>query len=245
MVIGVTDAFSKKSQFYLTWLHKVAHSADVVTLSHEAMNFKDLKKCDGLILTGGGDIHPKYYGREDYLKLVNDVNEKRDEFEFKIVKEAIKRDMPVLGICRGMQVFNVALGGSMIPDIQSEGYENHAKTKEGKDRRHKVGINKGTSLHWMVESTAGDVNTAHHQAVDMIAEGLKVTASSPDGIVEGLEWEKSDAKPFLQLVQWHPERMNDYINPCSKHLLEHFVLAVVARAPKRKLLTTKLIDKEK
>lgn len=229
MVIGVTDAFSKKKQFYLTWLRKVAHSADVITLSHNAKNFKDLRKCDGLILTGGGDIHPKYYGREDYLKLVNDVNEKRDEFEFKIVREALKQEMPVLGICRGMQVFNVALGGSMIPDVQTEGYKDHAKTKEGKDRRHKVGINKGTALHWIVESSTSEVNTAHHQAVDVIADGLKVTATSLDGVVEGLEWE-SDAKPFLQLVQWHPERMNDYTNPCSKNLLEHFVLAAVARA---------------
>ena len=230
MTIGVTDAFSKKYDLYLTWLRKVAHGAKVIKLSYEAKNFKDLKKCDGLILTGGGDIHAKYYGREDYLNLVNDVNVKRDEFEFKIVKEAVKQEMPILGICRGMQVFNVALGGSMIPDVQTEGYKDHGKTKEGKDRRHKVGIKKGTALHWIVESATSEVNTAHHQAVDVIADGLKVTATSPDGVVEGLEWEKSEAKPFLQLVQWHPERMTDYSNPCSKNLLEHFVLAAVARA---------------
>ncbi len=230
MVIGITDAFSKKSQFYLSWLRKVAHSAEVVTLSYEKKNAKELKKCDGLILTGGGDIHPKYYGREDYLKLVNDINEKRDEFEFKIVRDVLKEQIPVLGICRGMQVFNVALGGSMIPDVKSEGFKDHAKTKDGKDRRHKVGIKKGTTLHWMVETTSSDVNTAHHQAVDRIGDGLKVTATSPDGIVEGLEWKKSESLPFLQLVQWHPERMNDYTNPCSKILLEHFVLAAVARA---------------
>ncbi|MEO8168273.1 MAG: gamma-glutamyl-gamma-aminobutyrate hydrolase family protein [bacterium] len=230
MVIGITDAFSKKSQFYLSWLRKVAHSAEVVTLSYEKKNAKELKKCDGLILTGGGDIHPKYYGREDYLKLVNDINEKRDEFEFKIVRDAVKEQIPVLGICRGMQVFNVALGGSMIPDVRSEGFKDHAKTKDGKDRRHKVGIKKGTTLHWMVETTSSEVNTAHHQAVDRFGDGLKVTATSADGIVEGLEWEKSESMPFLQLVQWHPERMSDYKNPCSKILLEHFVLAAVARA---------------
>ncbi|MEK7249628.1 MAG: gamma-glutamyl-gamma-aminobutyrate hydrolase family protein [Bacteroidota bacterium] len=232
MVIGITDTLNKKIDFYISWLRKVARDADIIKLSHEAKNAKDLKKCDGIILSGGGDIHPKFYGREDYMKLLNkeDVNEKRDEFEFKIVKDALKKGMPILGICRGMQVFNVALGGSMVPDLESEGHKNHAKTKEGKDRRHKVKIEKGTTLHWIVEATKGDVNTAHHQAVDVIADGLKVAAKSPDGIVEALEWEKSEGKEFLQLVQWHPERMEDFGNPCSRNLLEHFVLAAVSGA---------------
>lgn len=232
MVIGITDTLNKKYDFYVSWLKKVAKQAEVIKLSHKLRNAKDLKKCDGLILTGGGDIHPKFYGREDSMQLLDkdDVNEKRDTFEFKVVKDALKKEMPILGICRGMQVFNVASGGSMIPDVEREGYKSHAKTKEGKDRRHKVEIEKGTTFHWIVESTKGEVNTAHHQAVDVIADGLKVTAKSPDGIVEALEWEKSESKPFLQLVQWHPERMEDFSNPCSKNLLEHFVLSVVSKS---------------
>ncbi len=232
MNIGLTDTLNKKFDFYVSWLRKVAKDAEIITLSPEAKNARDLKKCDGLILTGGHDIHPKFYGREDDMKLLkkDDVNEKRDEFEFRIIQDALKANMPILGICRGMQVFNVAMGGSIIPDVQSAGYSEHAKRKDGKDRRHKITIEKGTTLHWILETTKAEVNSAHHQAVDAIGGGLKVTATSPDGIVEGLEWAESESKPFLQLVQWHPERMADFQNPCSKNLLEHFVLAVVSTA---------------
>lgn len=231
MIIGITDTLTRKYEYYVEWLKKVARHVEVVKLSHKADNARDLKKCDGLILTGGGDIHPKFYGREDALALLDkkEINVARDEFEFKIVKDALKKGMPILGICRGMQTFNVALGGSMIPDVESEGYKNHGKTKSGNDRRHEVKIERGTTLHWIVEATRGEVNTAHHQAVDRIAEGLRITARSPDGIVEALEWQDASSKPFLQLVQWHPERMSDFENPCSKNLLEHFVLAVVSR----------------
>jgi putative glutamine amidotransferase len=231
MIIGITDTLTKKYEYYVEWLKKVARHVEVVKLSHKADNARDLKKCDGLILTGGGDIHPKFYGREDALALLDkkEINVARDEFEFKIVKDALKKGIPILGICRGMQTFNVALGGSMIPDVESEGYKNHGKTKSGNDRRHEVKIERGTTLHWIVEATRGEVSTAHHQAVDRIAEGLRITARSPDGIVEALEWQDASSKPFLQLVQWHPERMSDFENPCSKNLLEHFVLAVVSR----------------
>jgi putative glutamine amidotransferase len=230
MLIGITDTYNTKFDLYVSWLHKVAKGADIVKLSHRTKNVKEVKQCEGVVLTGGHDIHPRYYGREDYLALAVDVDEKRDEFELQVVQDALKKKIPLLGICRGMQLFNVALGGSLIPDIARAGHKNHGKTKEGKDRRHKIVIAQGTTLHWIVESAKGEVNSSHHQAVDAIAGGLRVAATSPDGIVEALEWTESAAKPFLQLVQWHPERMEDFSNPCSKNLLEHFVLAVVSKA---------------
>jgi putative glutamine amidotransferase len=232
MIIGITDTLNKKFDAYVSWLRKVARDVEFIRLSPEEKNAREVKKCEGLILTGGHDVHPRFYGREDFLELLNkdDINEQRDEFEFKIIQEALKANLPILGICRGMQVFNVAMGGSMIPDLKSEGYSDHTKTKDGKDRRHKIQIEKGTTLHWIVETTKAEVNTAHHQAVDAIGGGLRVTATAPDGIVEGLEWAESASKPFLQLVQWHPERMADFQNPCSKNLLEHFILAVVSTA---------------
>jgi len=229
MKIGITDTGNKKFDFYCTWLHRVAKEAEIVKLRYDAKNGKDVKQCDGIILAGGGDIHPKFYGREDQIDHAREVDVKRDQFEIKVVKDAVKAGIPILGICRGMQVFNVAMGGSMIVDVEAEGYKNHAK-KDGKDRRHNIEIERNTTLHWIVESTKGEVNTAHHQAVDVIGEGLRVSAKSPDGIVEGLEWENDDSKPFMQLVQWHPERMEDFNNACSRNLLEHFVLAVASRA---------------
>jgi putative glutamine amidotransferase len=232
MVIAITDTHSKKFDFYVEWLHRVAQEAEIMKFSYKEDNAKELKKCGGLILSGGGDVHPKLYGRDDYLKILDkkEINIERDEFEFKLVREALKKEMPVLGICRGLQVFNVAMGGSLIPDVESEGHKNHSAMKDGRDRRHEIKIEKGTTLHWIVESAKGEVNSAHHQAVDRPGDGLRVTAKSPDGIVEGLEWEESQTRPFLQLVQWHPERMSDFNNPGSKNLLEHFILAVVSRA---------------
>lgn len=230
MVIGIADTYNKKFDAYVTWLHKVARGAEILKLSYLEKNAAALKRCDGIVLTGGSDIHPRFYGRDDLLPLTQEVDIKRDEFEFKLVKEALKQRIPILGICRGMQVCNVALGGSMIADLETAGYKKHGKAEGGKDRRHKLAVEKGTTLHWIVESAKGEVNSAHHQAVDTIAKGLKVTAKSPDGVVEGLEWADGAEHPFLQLVQWHPERMEDFNNACSKNLLEHFVLAVVSNA---------------
>jgi putative glutamine amidotransferase len=232
MVIAITDTHSKKFDFYVEWVGRVAQEAEIKRLSYKEDNAKELKKCDGLILSGGGDVHPKFYGREDFLKILDkkEINMERDEFEFKLVREALKKGIPVLGICRGLQVFNVAMGGSLLPDLDSEGHKNHSVTKDGRDRRHELKVEKGTTLHWIVESAKCEVNSAHHQAIDRVGDGLRVTAKSPDGVVEGLEWEESQTRPFLQLVQWHPERMTDFTNPGSKNLLEHFVLAVVSRA---------------
>lgn len=232
MIIGITDTLNTKFELYVSWLRTVAREAEVVKLSYEEKNMRELKRCDGLILSGGHDIYPRFYGREDYLPLLRneDIDEKRDEFEIKLIQEAVQAELPMLGICRGMQIFNVAMGGSMIPDLVREGYENHTKGKEGKDRRHAITIERGTTLHWIVETTKATVNSAHHQAVERIGSGLRVTALAPDGVVEGLEWEQSASNPFLQLVQWHPERMADFDNPCSKNLLEHFILAIVSSA---------------
>jgi putative glutamine amidotransferase len=231
MIIGITDTLNSKFDSYVAWVRKVARDAEIIKLSLLLKNRQEIRRCDGLILSGGSDIHPKFYGREDLMEQLDkdDVNDKRDDFEFKVLKDALKQAIPILGICRGMQLFNVAHGGSMIVDVRSAGYANHAKTKEKKDRRHKVEIVPSTMLHWIVETTKGEINSAHHQAVDVIASGLRVTAKAPDGIVEGLEWEESENKPFMQLVQWHPERMEDFSNPCSKNLLEHFILATVSR----------------
>jgi putative glutamine amidotransferase len=128
-----------------------------------------------------------------------------------------------------MQVFNVALGGTMIPDVESAGYLSHSKEKgQMSDARHGIRVQQGTGLLSIVRSTQGEVNTNHHQAVERPGQGLRDTAYSPDGLIEGLEWQDPDDKPFLQLVQWHPERMADFENPLSGGLLRRFVSEVLA-----------------
>ncbi len=181
-------------------------------------------RCDALLLTGGGDIHPKHYGREDAIGVMEGINEERDTFEFDVMARAMERGIPILGICRGMQVLNVFRGGAMIPDVQSAGFADHGKGKGTEDRIHEVHIEEGSILAGIVPGRRGMINTNHHQAVDNIGTGLNVTARSTDGIVEALEGEQYPS--FLLLVQWHPERMKDFENPLSQGILMKFINAV-------------------
>ncbi|HCV43274.1 MAG TPA: peptidase C26 [Bacteroidetes bacterium] len=229
MVLGVTDTLKPNLQFYINWIRKAIADVDIVTLSSVQQNLSDLDGCDGLVLTGGSDVHPRFYGCADAIALLQGVNEVRDEFEFALISRALEVKLPILGICRGMQVFNVALGGSLILDVELAGYLNHRKDRNtGVDQRHALKVTVGTQLHSIASAAEGEVNTNHHQAVDRIAQDLRPTAWSPDGLVEGMEWKSAGERPFLQLVQWHPERMDDFENPLSKELIERFAKEVRA-----------------
>lgn len=229
MVLGTTDTLKPNLQYYHDWIRKGIDEVEIVTLSAVQQNLGDLDRCDGLVLTGGADVHPKFYGREDATASLQGVNVVRDEFEFALITRALDARLPILGICRGMQVFNVALGGSLILDVEQVGYLNHRKDRDtGIDRRHAVKVSKGTQLHSIAGALEGEVNTNHHQAVDRIAEALRPTAWSPDGLVEAMEWKITGEKPFLQLVQWHPERMDDFENPLSRGLIGRFAKEVRA-----------------
>lgn len=233
MVLGITDTGKTTFEHYETWVRTLAPAARIIKLSHADHNADELLRCDGLMLTGGGDIHPRFYGRTDGHDVVKDVNTTRDEFEFHLVEAALRMKLPILGICRGMQVFNVAMGGSMMLDVQQAGFGNHSKKKEEPERVHAIEVVQGTMLHEIVGENKGEVNTNHHQAVDRLGEGLRAAALSADGLVEALEWEDSDRRPFLLLVQWHPERMYDVENPCSKGVLTTYMHALNGSARHR------------
>jgi putative glutamine amidotransferase len=233
MVLGITDNLRPSFENYVRWIQRVAPDAELVKLSKVLGNADAVRQCDGLVLTGGGDVHPKYYDREDALSLVEDVDTWRDEFEFTVIRHALNRAIPVLGVCRGMQVFNIAMGGTMIPDVQRAGYHNHSKSPTG-DRMHPVAVERGTLLHTIVGAERGEVNTSHHQAVDRLGKGLRISARSDDGLVEGLEWENPDGRPITLLIQWHPERMKDAESPFARGILEEFVNEVAQTTSLRK-----------
>jgi len=222
MVLGITDNLEPSFENYVRWIQRVAPAVRIVKLSYSTGNIAELPPCDGIILTGGGDIHPKFYGREDALNFMEDVNETRDEFEFAVVRKALQNEIPILGVCRGMQVFNVATGGSMIPDVQQAGYNDHSKGPGG-HRTHNVMVEQGTILHSLIGADSVEVNTSHHQAVDRIGRELRVSARSKDQLIEGMEWENPDEQPFVLLVQWHPERMPDTESPAAVGILKKFV----------------------
>ncbi len=229
MIIGITDPMRDAATYekYAALARKWIPGAEDQVLSCVTGTFSEIERCDALLLTGGGDVHPKFYSRDEDASLAREVKIGRDLFEFDIIREAMERGMPVMGICRGLQVFNVAMGGSLIPDIETAGRASHRKGEEG-ERTHGVKVVKGSLLHGITGAMEGTVNTSHHQAADAVGRGLRVSARSDDGIIEALEWEEPAGRPFLLLVQWHPERMNDAPHPFAKNLIER--LASEARA---------------
>jgi putative glutamine amidotransferase len=122
-------------------------------------------------------------------------------------------------------VFIVAMGGTLIPDIESAGFGSHRRG-DAPERLHGVKVTKGSLLAGIVGSEEGTVNSSHHQAVDTIGRGLRVAARSDDGIIEALEWQDPAGKPFVLMVQWHPERMTDLSGPFSRNVIERLAAGV-------------------
>lgn len=185
-----------------------------------------LEGFDGLIISGGIDIDPACYG-ETPSSYVTSTNAARDEFESALLHDAIERDLPVLGICRGHQLFNVAHGGSLLQHIAER--EPH-RARSGEDGAidsgwHDVTLAEDSLLAGLYAQRTLRVNSRHHQAVtlDRLAPGLRVAATTPDGIVEALE--RPDRR-WVVSVQWHPER--DEMADSQGPLLEAFVEACAA-----------------
>ena len=156
-----------------------------------------LKTLDGLVLSGGGDIEPSLLGEERHPS-VSGVDEERDRMELALVREAYNRQIPMLGICKGGQVINVALGGSIYQDIG----RSHSQSGPKWETSHSVLIEEDSLLHRLFGTSQIDVNSFHHQAVKTPAPCLKITAVAPDGVIEALE---SNEYKSILCVQWHPE----------------------------------------
>jgi putative glutamine amidotransferase len=162
-----------------------------------------LDRLDGLVLSGGIDVDPALYGQAPHPKLGR-VDRARDEFEIALTRMALRRDMPVLAICRGQQVINVALGGTLVQDIPSvvAGAVLHDAPGRRTRRSHPVEVAEGSRLAEILGPGTVLVNSFHHQSIDRLGEGLTVTGRAPDGVVEAVEMEE---RSFVLGVQWHPE----------------------------------------
>lgn len=164
-----------------------------------------LSLVDGVLLAGGDDVNPAAYG-EHTLRQCGDICPLRDAYELRLCQLALERRKPVLGICRGAQLLNVALGGTLYQDLSSQLPESIAHSQHQISRyvAHPVSIVDGSLLRRIHGSGQIFVNTFHHQAVKQPGRGLKVTALAPDGVIEAIELE---GHPFCLGVQWHPERL--------------------------------------
>ena len=163
-----------------------------------------LDSAAGLLITGGEDVDPARYGAAPHPKL-GEINPARDATELALIEAARVRRLPLLAICRGPQILNVAFGGTLYQDLPSEhpSSVDHDPKGEASARTHDVRITPGSRLAAATGTTAMGVNSYHHQAIHKIGAGLRITAVAPDGIVEGVEGE--DPAWWILGVQWHPE----------------------------------------
>jgi putative glutamine amidotransferase len=178
---------------------------------------------DGLVLAGGGDVDPKTYGADPHQLLYN-LDTTRDTLELVLARAVIERGVPTLGVCRGAQVVNIALGGTLIqhlPDVVGESVLHRSPPREPVP--HAVSIKADSRLAAIVGELAPSPMSWHHQAIGVVAAGLDVVATAPDGTIEAVELR---AHPWLIAVQWHPE-LTAAIDPGQQNLFD--ALAAAAR----------------
>jgi putative glutamine amidotransferase len=181
-----------------------------------------LDRVDGVVLTGGGDIEPDLYGEHRHA-TVRDLEHDRDAFELELIRRAHARRIPTFAICRGMQVVNVAFGGSLIQDLPSQaGIQGHdADGPEAFRTESTVRIDAGSKLAAILGPGEHGINSAHHQAVGRLGEGLKIVGTAPDGTIEAVE--HVDEEWDLLAVQWHPELLGMRNHEPSHALFRSFV----------------------
>ncbi len=178
----------------------------VVIGPQENLSSIDISKFDALIISGGGDINPKYYGEKIGEKTIR-INDERDETELMLLQSAEDNNIKTLAICRGQQLLNVYKGGNLYQDLNDSGFIkiNHEKPFENaRSHVHSVTLDKKSKIYNLIGIDNFEVNSIHHQAIKNVGKDLSVSAKSPDGVIEGIEttttWEALG-------IQWHPENM--------------------------------------
>lgn len=217
MIIGLPDTCPQEPPIvpanYVNAVERVGHEVRVLpyTIDEEACQ-QMLDGVDVLLFMGGGDIEAKWFGAKQ-SPLAGTPNQRRDEFEMLLFKLALQRRLPIMGICRGHQLINIALGGTIYQDLPTEYPDpttrglapliNHSRPDSEWAGVHDIYINKESRLYQVLQVEQACVNSTHHQALKNLGRTLRVTATSPDGVIEAIE---SDTYP-IAAVQFHPERL--------------------------------------
>ena len=223
------DADLSESNDYLRSLAEAGVPRDAIqVVTPESPAKERTGPFDALLLGGGGDVDPARYGRDRLENGTLEIDPDRDRIDFTLFEEARRTGAPVLGICRGLQVVNVALGGTLVQDIPAERPSEivHARSSREKTRLdHTVSVTPKTRLASLAGGPEVRVNSRHHQAIETVAPELFVSGTSPDGLAEAVE-AKNGA--WVMAVQWHPENLaGDLV---SKQLFSDFVQAARKRA---------------
>lgn len=210
--IGITIAHNAEQDYYYcrnNYIGGVRQAGGVPLLLPPLADQDELLSCagrlDALLLSGGGDVRPSLFGERPHWKL-GELDPERDDFEIGILRLMIDLGKPVLGICRGIQVINVALGGTLYQDLASQQPQSLQHWQEAPRRypTHSVTVRQGSRLSDILGATRLQVNSLHHQAIKDVAPGLQATARADDGVIEGVD---APGHPWLLGVQWHPEGM--------------------------------------
>ena len=237
-IIGITGAYVKHNDYMEgVYVHHDYHKSVaanggipiILPYINPEIALETLGLCDGIILSGGEDVDPKLYDQDPHQQL-GPTTPERDLVEIAIAKYALENNIPLLAICRGVQILNVALGGTLIQDIPSqvEAPIQHSQKVDRSLDTHWVTISRDSRLFEIIGSERVRVNSLHHQAIGQVADQLRVVAQSSDGIVEAVEY--LHPTTFTVGVQWHPEsmastnaEMNDlfkeFIKNCTKVLV--------------------------
>lgn len=224
-LIGICEG-SKYSN-YENWLKD--SQFQITRLGYKYNNLDEVRNCDGIVLTGGDDLSPDFYNISGTTgdESAEAFDKKRDEFEWKIMEYVEESQKPLLAICRGLHLVNVFYGGSLLANLPDSRRLIHAKLLNGRDRLHTITLDKTSIVYKIVGEEKGIVSSGHHQCVSDIGKGLKITAMSPDGIVEALEKKNNKRSSFFLSIQWHPERTMDKMSAFSKKIKENFLSAVM------------------
>jgi putative glutamine amidotransferase len=191
-------------------------------------NPESLEGLDGLLLSGGSDVNPKHYGRER-LRESETPDDARDELEIRLLREALAAEVPVLAICRGLQLFNVICGGTLVQHLSST--DVHRQKANGAEpgrhpSAHRVWVAPDTRLAGIIGAGGHDVNSRHHQAIESLGEGLIVSAIAEDGVIEGIE---KPGAAFAMAVQWHPED-RIAVSAADRKLFDAFAAALAGKS---------------
>ncbi len=227
-VVGVSFApeecgYEEKESLYLEALDRAGAEPMPVRPGREAEVPALVRRAKGWVFTGGDDISPEYFGEEPHPALKT-VVPARDRMDLLVARAVLAQGLPALGICLGIQLLNVAAGGTLHQDVPSDFA---GALPHGSGARHRVRIEPGTRLAELVGAPEAEVNSFHHQSVKRLGRGMRISARSTDGVVEALE---RDGEPFVVGVQWHPER-EGCAAAASEGLFAAFVAAAAGRIP--------------
>ena len=206
------------------WLLKQDSTLNIVILYNLSPDSIDLmlKNADGIVITGGEDVNPALYNQPDMLPKCGEINHYRDSLEFKMINYALENKIPLLGICRGLQIMNVSQGGSLIVDIPSQKNSNIHRNNGSVE--HYVYVLSETNLSKIIQKDSGMVYSNHHQAIDNLADIFGVTSFASDSIIESIEIIDTLKYNYTMAIQWHPEAM-DFDDEFSKPIAVEFLKA--------------------